>query len=450
MSLVIRNADFIVCNSESVFSGFDLLIDGNRIGALVPANQVPAGIEEIDATGCAVIPGLINAHTHLYQNFLKGISPDVTLIPWCNEVLFPTVGAIQEAFAAGNRQPAYLWGAASAIEMIHAGITCAVNMDATSPECMCAHKDAGLRSVMAYTLSNRWVPAELRGTEEETRRKTLEFVNTWHDPSGLTQVFLAPSTLFLCTDDLLEWARDKAAELDLGMQIHISEIASEVEDSIRDWGIRPVERLDRLDLLSPRLSAVHCVHLDPAEIELLAEKDVRVVHCPKSNMKLADGAAPVVEMLKSGLKVGLGTDGCGSNDLLDMWEEMRAALMLARVTNNDAAAMTCREVFRMATEHSAAVACIDAGRLEPGRLADLAIIELSGSHLRPFHPDHALEMLVWCARAGDVRDTIINGEIVMRNRRIIKINEEEVLSQADEIEAPLYARRAAFRLTAEN
>ncbi|RPI88344.1 MAG: amidohydrolase, partial [Chloroflexi bacterium] len=400
--------------------------------------------------GCAVIPGLINAHTHLYQNFLKGISPNITLVPWCNEVLFPTVGAIQEAFSKGNRQPAYLWGASSALEMIHGGITCAVNMDVTSNECMSAHKDAGFRSVMAFTLSNRWVPAELRKSEAETRLKTLDFVNTWHEPDGITQVFLAPSTLFLCTDDLLGWARDRAEDLDLGIQIHISEIASEVAESIRDWGIKPVERLRKLGLLSSRLSAVHCVHIDPDEIKMLAEKDVRVVHCPKSNMKLADGAAPVTSMMKSGLKVGLGTDGCGSNDLLDMWEEMRAALLLARVTNNDASTLTCRDVFRMATEHNAAVANIQAGKIEPGLLADLAIVELNGAHLRPFHPDHALETLVWCTRASDVRDTIINGQTVMRNRIVTRIDEEEILSQADQMEAPLYARRTAFRLTAEN
>lgn len=450
MSLIIRNADFIVCDPDTIVSGFDLLITQNRIEALVPARDIHEGADEIDAKGCAVIPGLINAHTHLYQNFLKGISPDITLVPWCNEVLFPTVGAIQEAFSAGNRQPAYLWGASSALEMIHCGITSAVNMDVTSPECMQAHKDAGLRSIMAYTLSNRWVPAELRGSENEARRKALEFVTTWHDPDGMTQVFLAPSTLFLCTDDLLEWTRDRAEELDLAIQIHISEIASEVEESIRDWGIRPVERLAKLGLLSSRLSAVHCVHIDAGEIAMLAEEDVRIVHCPKSNMKLADGAAPVTKMLNSGLKVGLGTDGCGSNDLLDMWEEMRAALMLARVTNNDASALTCRDVFRMATEHSAAAANIHAGRIEPGMLADLAIIELNGAHLRPFHPDHALETLIWCTRASDVRDTIINGQTVMRNRIVTTLNEEEILSRADKIEAPLYARRTAFRLTAEN
>ena len=253
---------------------------------------------------------------------------------------------------------------------------------------------------------------------------------------------LAPSTVFLCDDDLMRWAHDVSEELDLGVQIHVLEIADEVPESLEEYGLAPIERLDRLGLLNERLSAVHCVHVTPQDIRLLAERGVRVVHCPKSNMKLADGAAPVVQMRSAGIPVSVATDGCASNDLLDMWEEMRAALLLARVTNGDAAALTAADVFRMATGEGAAVCRFHTGKVLPGYLADLAVVELKGAHLRPFHGDRLMEMLVFCTRAGDVRDTVIHGQVVMKDRRITMLDEEAILAEAEVVESGLYRRRA--------
>jgi len=449
VAVVIRNIAFLIQDSETVTTGCDLLVEGSRIAQIGAHLQVAPEAVQIDATGCAVIPGLINAHTHLYQNFLKGISPDVSLVPWCNRVLFPTVGAVREAFAGGTHRPAYLWTAAAGIEMIHAGVTCCLNMDVTSDAAIAAWHDLGFRGIMLYTLTNRWVPAELRSAEAELRRKALEFVHAWHSPQGLTQVFLAPSTPFLCNDELLQWVRDQAEALDLGIQIHVAEIAGEVADSLEAWGMTPVERLHRLGILAPRTSAVHCVHLNAHDIDLLAQDGVQVVHCPKSNMKLADGAAPIAGLTARGIPVSLGTDGCASNDLLDMWEEMRAALLLARLVTGEADAMTCQAVFRMATESAAQAARIDAGRIEPSKLADLAVVELKGAHLRPFHADHPVESLVLCGKASDVRDTIINGEVVMRDRCLTRLDEEQVLQEAEAVEGRLYARRPAFHLQAE-
>jgi 5-methylthioadenosine/S-adenosylhomocysteine deaminase len=278
----------------------------------------------------------------------------------------------------------------------------------------------------------------------ELRRKVEAFITEWHRPEGRIQVFLAPSTLFLCDDGLLTWSRDRAEELDLGIQIHISEIAGEVEDSLKEWNRTPVERLVDLGLLTPRLSAVHCVHVNNAEIDCMAKAGVTIVHCPKSNMKLADGIAPVVSMQKAGLRIGLGTDGCGSNDLLDMWEEMRAAVFLARVSTKQADALSAADVFRMATLDAAHTCRIEAGQIRVGCLADLAIVELKSAHLRPFHADRLLDMLVFCGRAGDVRDTIIAGEVVMRNRCITRLAEGDLLQEADVIEAALYADRSEF------
>ncbi len=444
MSLLIRNAKAVVCDPWKIERDCDILIEGSQIAALGNKLSQKEKCEIIDADGCVVIPGLINAHTHLYQNFLKGVSKDIPLIPWCNEVLFPTVGAIRDGVKSGGSRIPYLWTAVSAIEMIRGGITCCINMDVTYRETMQAWQEIGFRGVMAYTLSNKWVPAELRGSDEDMRRKVMDFAAEFHRPDGLTTIFMAPSTLFLCDDDLLRWAGQQARDYDLGIQIHISETAGEIEDSIKETGRRPVERLEALDLLNDRLSAVHCVHLDDKEIQMLGSSGAVMVHCPKSNMKLADGAAPMAALKKAGTTFALGTDGCGSNDLLDMWEEMRAAALLARVTAMDAAALSPADVFFMATLGAAQAARINAGSIEKGKLADLAIIDLSAVHLRPFHEEDLLSMLVFCCKAGDVRDTIIDGRVVMRDGELTSIDEIAILNEADRIEAPLYRQRANY------
>ena len=444
MPLIIRNSSYLVSDVDHIHHDCDVLIDKGRIVSIGQNLAAPEGTEVIDAGGCAVIPGLINPHTHLYQNFLKGVSPGLPLVPWCDDVLFPTVRALTEQFQQENNRPAYLWSACAAIEMIKGGITCCLDMDHINEQSFYAWQDIGLRGVVGFVLANQWIPEDLLGDEEKTRAKAVEFIEKWHQPDRLVQVCLSPSTVFLCDDNLLLWAGEQAEKFNLGIQIHVSEIASEVQDTLDDRGMTPVELLDDLGLLSPRLSAVHCVHVTASDIERLANSGGSVVHCPKSNMKLADGIAPVFEMKEAGIHLSVGTDGCASNDLLDMWEEMRAAVLLARVAANNAEALSARDAFCMATIEAARVCRIEAGEILPGRLADLAIIELNGAHLRPFHADRLLEMLVFCTRAGDVRDTIVNGEIVMRDRQIQKIHEAEILQEAEEVEAVLYARRGEF------
>lgn len=444
MSLVIENISHLISDVDHVFHDSQILIEGGRIASVGQEVEKPSGAVVIDAEGCAVIPGLINPHTHLYQNFLKGVSPGLPLIPWCDQVLFPTVGALNEQFDQGNNRSAYLWSACAAVEMIKGGVTCCLDMDHINEESFYAWKDIGLRGVVGYTLANQWIPENLIGDEDRMRAKVVAFIEKWHQPEDLVQVFLSPSTVFVCDDALLLWAGKQAEEYDLGIQIHVAEIACEVEDTLEDRNMTPVEVLGNLGLLSGRLSAVHCVHVNDSDINWLRQSGARVVHCPKSNMKLADGIAPIFEMKKAGIPLSVGTDGCGSNDLLDMWEEMRAAVLLARVASGRAGALSARDAFHMATLEAAKVCRIEAGEIVPGRLADLAIVDLQKPHLQPFHADRIFDMLVFCVRADDVRDTIINGEVVMRNRQIQTLNESEVFQEAVEAEDTLYNHRAIF------
>jgi 5-methylthioadenosine/S-adenosylhomocysteine deaminase len=444
MSIFIRNCSYLIRNPALIERDCDLLIDGSQIRAIGRDLPVPAGGDVLDGRGCVVMPGLINAHTHLYQNFIKGISPGLPLVPWCNQVLFPTVDAMRRTIGAGQQRVAYLWSALAAIEMMRGGITSCIDMDMVYPEVVSAWQDLGFRGVLAYTLANQWVPAELRAEEDAMKRKALEFVERFHSPDGLTTVFLAPSTLFLCSDDFLGWAGDQAGRLDLGLQIHVSETSEEVDDLVKQSGLRPVEQLARLDLLGQNLSAVHCVHLDKRELDLLKASGTNVVHCPKSNMKLADGAAPITAMRRLGIPVSLATDGCASNDLLDMWEEMRAAVLLARLVGNDAAALSAREAFTMATVEAARAARIAAGELQPGKLADVVVVDLKAAHLQPLHAEDLFNTLVFCGKACDVRDTIIHGKLVLHARRFPNFNESDLIEEAAALDAGLFPMRADY------
>lgn len=438
MTLIIRSAAFLLRDARRIESAVDILIERNRISAIGPCLPAPPGAEVVEAAGCAVIPGLINAHTHLYQNWLKGIGAGLTLVPWCDAALFPMVDVIMQEHHAGNLRPSYLWTALASIEMIRAGTTCCQNIDVAAPGILQAWAEVGLRGVGAITLADDWIPAEVMTTSDRLRQSVLDYVAHWHDPAGRLTIHLGPSAPFLCSDSLLQWTRETAEVRDLGIHIHMNEIMQEVQDSLHKYGKRPVERLAGLGLMSPRLSAVHCVHVNPAEIELLADHGAIAVHCPKSNMKLADGIMPWPAMKAAGVEVALGNDGSASNGLLDMWEEMRAAALLAAIGANDPAAISTVDVFRAATEGGARACRVDAGTLDPGRLADIAIVDLSGAHLRPMHD--VLETLVFSARACDVRDVIIDGNVVMRQRRIATVDEAALVAEADAMGRELYAR----------
>ena len=438
MALLIRRAAYLLHDANRIESDVDLRIEGSHIVAIGPGLPASPDVQIIDAGGCAVIPGLINAHTHLYQNLLKGIGTGMRLVPWCDQVLFPMVDVILREKQAGNQRPAYLWSALGALEMVRAGTTCCQNLDVSMDGIFQAWADVGLRGVGAITLADDWIPAGVMTESDALKRSTLGYVERWHDPAGRITISLGPSAPFLCSENLLAWVRDTAEAHDLGIHIHVSETADEVAESLRDHKMRPVEWLERLGLLGNRLSAVHCVHLDSTEVDLLARQSVTVVHCPKSNMKLADGVMPWPALKAAGVPVALGNDGCASNDILDMWEEMRAAALLGSIGADDPAAVTPADVFRAATRGGARACRVDAGGLDPGKLADIAIVDLSGPHLRPVHD--ILGMLIYCARAADVRDTIIGGQVVMRERQILTVDEAAVVAEADAVGRGLVAQ----------
>ncbi|MGQ9515697.1 MAG: amidohydrolase [Anaerolineae bacterium] len=448
MTILIQNASYIVCDADHVVCDQDVLIEGNRIagiGHFIPRSEW----DVIPGDGRAVMPGLINAHTHLYQNFLKGLNDGLPLVDWCAQVLYPAADVIHtDHWVAHDERLGYAWSLAGALEMIQNGTTCCINMDMTMDAVYQAWLDIGLRGAAAVTLVDQWIPERLRREPARMYQEALGYVERWHGvpaESPRIHVMLAPSTPFLASPGLLRWTTEQRDRLGLRVQIHVAETRYEVEYIAGLAGTTPLQYLDRFGLVDERLAAVHCVHMNEEDLELLRRRGVVVVHNPKSNLKLGSGIAPVPKMLKLGIPVALADDGAASNDLLDMFEEMRCAALVQKGVAEDPGALSARQVFRMATEYGARACGVDAGILEVGRLADVVIMNLRRPHLVPVHD--IIHTLVYCAKGSDVETVIIDGRVVMRQRKLQTMNEDDIIAMAEEwgrdlrrrsLESPLF------------
>lgn len=448
--ILLKNISYLVQKADKILQNIDLLIEGNKIKEIghLELDKQENHIKTIDASGKIVIPGLINAHTHLYQNMLKGIKDNLRLKEWCEQVTFPFSHIIhQEHRQKNNIELGYYYGALGALEMVRSGITSFVDMDITLDSIFEAWSDIGVRATGAIQTVNRWIPKALLQTEEKKRKEMLGYIEKWHN-NGILQVALAPSTPFACTPDYLDWLKQVASDYGgLQMYVHVSETRWEVEQSVAESGKTPLAYLDSLNFLSSPICAVHCVHLTEEEICLAKDKKVTIIYNPKSNAKLGSGIAPIVTYLKAGIPVTLATDGAASNDLLDMFEEMRFGALLQKVSCEDPAVISAGDMLRMATESGAKMLGIDAGLLEEGKLADLVVINPALAHIQPIHD--IIQTLVYCGKASDVETVIINGRVILENQKFSTVDEEKILQRAVELGTEKYLESQGKVLAAE-
>ena len=438
VSLLLTAGWVLTMNQEDeVFAPGAVAVRDAHLVAVGPQEELAHRFEAervLDYPMGLILPGLINAHTHLYQNFLKGLNDGLTMVDWCDDVLFPAADVIHaDHRGAGDQRLGQAWSQVAALEMIKSGTTCCINMDMSMDAVFQGWFDIGFRGVGAVTLVDQWIRPELLLPIEDIQQQTLGNVERWHQvpaESPRIQIALAPSTPFTTSPELLHWAREQRDRLDLFVQIHVAETRYEVVEIARQHGTTPLAYLDRFGLVDRRLSAVHCVHMADQDLDMVLECGVIPVYNPKSNMKLGSGIAPVAAMLRRGIPVALGTDGSASNDLLDMFEEMRAGALLQKVAGEDPSVITAADVFRMATENGAKAARIDAGTVDPGRLADVVLVDLSGAHLVPVHD--IMNSLVYCAKGSDVETVIIDGQVVLENRKLLTLEEGAILDMAQE------------------
>jgi len=424
-SWLIRNATVVTMDDDgTVLPEADLLIEGTDIAGLWPKGERPkemAADNTIEADGMVAMPGMINAHTHCAMTLLRGYADDMPLMPWLEERIWPFEMKLQE-------DDVY-WGSLLGIaEMIRGGVTCFNDMYHYFASTARAVVDSGVRANVSGVLL-----AFLPDADERLER-AIEFAAEWKTKGdGRLVTMLGPHAPYTCPNHLLNRVIEGAGEAGVGIHIHVSETAQEVEDSLREFHQTPVERLEDIGLLdaSPVVAA-HCVHLTDSDIVTLAGKRVGISHNPGSNMKLASGTAPIPRLLEANAIVGLGSDGAASNNNLDILEEARLAALLHKLQGADPTLVTAQQALCMATRGGAEALGIHdrVGQLRPGMKADVALLEFRQAHLFPRHD--VVSHLVYAARAGDVRTVFVNGRPLMIDRELQTLDEEEIFGQVGE------------------
>jgi 5-methylthioadenosine/S-adenosylhomocysteine deaminase len=409
-------------------------VKGDVIVAVGPRAEIEAkyaASTQIDAHGKLVLPGFINGHTHVPMTLFRGLKDDVVLDDWLRKYIFP-------AEAKNVTEDFVRWGARlAAAEMIRGGITTFADMyyfeDAVAEET----KAAGMRGLLGETLID--FPAPDNKTEAEMLAYTEKFLIRWQgDP--LIQAAPAPHSIYTCSQKTLQDAAALARKHHAPILIHVAEMKKELDDSLVQNGATPVQYLNRIGILGPDVVAAHCIWVDDADRKLLAEKRVGCVHNPSSNMMLASGVAPVIEERAAGMAVGLGTDGpAGSNNDLDLMEEMDLAAKLQKITKVDPRALGARAVVEMATIEGARALHMEKeiGSLEAGKKADLIVIGLDQPNAVPMFDVYS--QLAYSLKGSDVETVVIGGHIVMLGRKLLTVNQSEAVAKAREYQKKISA-----------
>ena len=397
----------------------DVLVDTDAGEVLAVGDLDGTGEETLDCSGSLVTPGLVNAHTHAAMTLLRGYADDKPLEAWLREDVWPIEGVLEPADVRAGTE-------LGVVEMLQSGVTAFADMYFHVPEVVDVVDRAGLRARVGHG-----VVTVAKGTEtaHDDAAESIEVAREYDGAAdGRVRTAFMPHSLTTVGESFLEEYVPEARDLGVPVHVHASETREEVDPILEEYGRRPLAYARDRGLLADGDFLAHGVHLDDAEIDLLAETGTGVVHCPASNMKLASGMAPVQRLLDAGVPVGLGTDGAASNNDLDLFGEMRDAAMLGKLAADDSSAVTAPDVVRMATEWGADVVGLPAGRVEPGGTADLAVVDFEAPHLTPVH-DH-VSHLVYAARGSDVRHTICDGAVLVREGSVTTLDESRVRATA--------------------
>ena len=428
-----RSADIIITHGTVVtmaganIENGSVVISGGKIVAVGSSSKIDASYHAkttINARGMAVLPGFVNAHTHVPMTLFRGIADDRDLQDWLVNFIFP-------AEAKNVSRDFVKWGTRlGAIEMIQSGTTTFADMYYFESDEARETKAAGLRGVLGETVID--FPVADNKTWDDAMRYCRDYVKQWKGDRLITPA-IAPHAPYTVSEDHLKQVRAFASEYHVPILIHVSETKADIQQVSEKHGTTDGKYLDAINFLGHDVVAAHGVWLTPEEMTIFAQRKTGVVHCPESNMMLASGVAPVVEMRKAGIDVGIGTDGpAGSNNNLDMFEEMASAARLQKVTRSDAKALTARDVLEMATIGGARVLNMadKIGSLEVGKRADVIVVDLQQAKTLPVYSVESA--IVYAADGANVVDTIVDGKILMRNRKVLTVDVPSTLAKAKE------------------
>jgi 5-methylthioadenosine/S-adenosylhomocysteine deaminase len=430
--LLLTNA--IVLTMDSDYHCFEtgaVAVSGDSILSVGPETELRSQFsaqEVCDCRGKVLMPGLVNAHTHVPMTLLRGLADDLRLDVWLLGYMMP----VEREFVSPDF--VRLGTQIACMELIRSGVTSFADMYYFEENVAQATAEIGLRALCSQTVLK--FPAPDAESYEESLAAAREFIQRWKG-HPLIVPSVAPHAPYTCTEEILRATAALAAEYDVPLHTHIAETAIEVENSRNEHGMPVVPYVAGENLFQAKVLAAHCVHIDESEMKLLHRHGAGVAHNPSSNLKLASGFAPVSRMIDIGLNVGIGTDGPASNNDLDMFEEMRLAAFLAKSVANDPTALPARTALAMATRLGAQAMHIGdlTGSIEPGKRADLILVDLSPLHNAPrFHhdPDGVYAQLVYAAKSSDVSDVMVNGKWLMRERLLTSLDEQTLIQQAQE------------------
>lgn len=388
-------------------------------------NMKVEALEVIDASKGLVMPGLVNGHCHTAMTLFRGLADDLPLKPWLFEKIFP---AEDKHLNPDN----VYWGTLlGCVEMMISGTTTFSDGYYFQDDAIRAVHRAGLRAIVAQGVIDFPAP----GVPDPSKNLDVgrTFLEKWQEYSELITPGLFCHSPVTCSKETLTGAKTLCEQFSVPLQIHLAETKEEVHEIHNKTGWKPAQYLENIGLLTHNLIAAHAIHLEEAEIVRLSRRGTKIVHVPECNMKLASGIAKVMKMIEEGILIGLGTDGCASNNNLDLFEEMDKAAKLQKVSTDNPVSLKATTALKMATTWGAHVLGLgdEIGTLEAGKKADIIVIDLEKPHLTPFY--HPASSLVYAANGSDVRDVVVNGKILVRDRRVLPVDPDEIMDRVKAI-----------------
>ena len=421
-TILIKNA--LILNPNNFEEKTQSLLIKNDLIAEISDEIDESNVDKIiDATGKILLPGFVNTHTHLSMTLFRGLADDLSLDSWLNDHIWPMEANL-------NGDYCYIGALLAAVELIKSGTTTLSDMYFYMEDVARAIDEAGLRAVLSYGMID-FGDAERREAELKENLTLFENCNGMAD--GRIKVFLGPHSPYTASEELLIKVRQLADEYNMGIHIHVSETEKEINDVSEEKGLRPFEYLDKIGLLGPDVVAAHCVWLSDNEIDIIKKNDVKVSHNPCSNMKLASGIAPVSKLIEKDICVSIGTDGASSNNNLDLIEELKTASLLQKVSTLDPNVLNSHEALAMGTIKGAEALGLDdeIGSIEVGKKADIILIDTNSANMVP-DSSTLTSNVIYSANGSNVDTTICNGKILMENKQLTILDEQEIYAKARE------------------
>ncbi|MGM8212437.1 amidohydrolase [Virgibacillus sp. W0430] len=416
-SILITNTHIVPMTKEAdrIENGYIYIQSGKieAVGVGEYPKEYTAADKIIDGEGMIAIPGLINAHTHTPMSILRGYADDLPLMKWLNEIW-----AVEDRM---THEDMYWASMLSMAEMIKSGTTTFADMYFGMQRIATGVEQSGLRAILAQGI------IEGKQNTDDQLASSVSLVLNWHNAAnGRIQTMLCPHAPYTCSPETIKKIIVQAERLDVGIHTHLAETRDELRIISERYNRTPIKLMEEVGLFSRHVIAAHGVHLTPEEILILKQRNVGIIHNPKSNMKLASGVAPITDLVKADVAVGLGTDGSASNNVLDMFEEMRFASFLQKVTLEDPTALPAYTTLQLATSLGAQAVGLnkDIGTIEIGKKADITLVDLQSTHTTPVN--NVESQLVYAAKAADVAYTIVDGQVLYENGNLLTIDEEAV------------------------